>query len=61
MISLKLLLIVDKHLSQVKGKTDNDSAVLDGLAGEIVMGDFFQFLLIIERFLWNHPVNSKKI
>ncbi len=41
MISLKLLSTVDMYLSQAKGKTNNETAVLGGLALVIVMGDFY--------------------
>ncbi len=39
------------HLSQIKGKTNNDTVVLDSLASEIVMGDFYQFSLVTWRSL----------
>ncbi len=61
MVSLKLLLTVDICLGQAKGKTNNDTAVLGGLALIIVMGDFYQFPLVIGRSLWTHPVISEKI
>lgn len=40
-VSLKLLLIVDICLSQVKGKTNNDIVVLGSLALVIIMEDFY--------------------
>ncbi len=61
MVSLKLLSTVDIHLSQVKSKTNNDTTVLGGLALVIVMGDFYQFLSMVRRSLWTHPVTSEKI
>ena len=41
MVSLKLLATVDTQLSQAKGKPDNDTSVLGGLAIVILMGDFY--------------------
>ncbi len=61
MVFLKLLLTVDMHLSQAKGKTNNNIAVLSGLALVIVMGDFYQFPLVVGRSLWTHFVTSKEI
>ncbi len=49
------------HLSQAKGKTNNGTAVLDGLALVIVMGDFYQFPPVVGRSLWTHPVTSEEI
>lgn len=37
----KLLSIVDTQLNQAKGKTDNVTAVLGGLAFVILIGDFY--------------------
>lgn len=51
MVSLKLLSTVDMRLSQAKGKTHNDTAVLGGFALIIVMGDFYQFLPLVGRSL----------
>ncbi len=51
MVSLKLLSTVNMHLNQVKGKTNNDTTVLGGLALIIVMGDFYQFPLVVGRSL----------
>lgn len=61
MVSLKLLLTVDIRLSQGKGKINNDNTVLDGLAPVIIMGNFYQFSLVVERSLWTHPISGKKI
>ncbi len=61
MVSLKLLLTVDMHLSQAKGKTNNDTTVLGGLALVIVMEDFYQFPPVVRRSLWTHPIISKEI
>ncbi len=52
---------VDIYLNQVNGKTNNDIAILGGLALVIVMVDFYQFLLVLGRFLWTHPVTSEEI
>ncbi len=51
MVSLKLLSTIDRRLSQVKGKTNNDTVVLGGLTLVIVMGDFYQFPLVVGRSL----------
>ncbi len=61
MVFLKLLLTFDMHLSQAKGKTNHDIIVLAGLALVIVMGDFYQFLLVVGRSLWTHSVTSEEI
>ncbi len=61
MVSLRLLGMIYIRLSQAKGKTNNNTAVLDGLALIIVMGDFYQFLLITEQSLWTDPVTEKEI
>ena len=60
-VFLKLLLIIDICLNQVKDKTNNDMAILGGLALVIIIEDFYQFFLIVGRFLWTHLVNIKKI
>lgn len=51
MVSLKLLLIANIQLSYAKRKTDNDSTILDSLAFVIIMGDFYQYLSKVKRFL----------
>ena len=61
MVSLKLPATVDMRLSPAKDKTSNDIAVLGGLALIIVIGDFYQFPLVVERLLWNHLVIGKEI
>lgn len=61
MVSLKLLSTVDMRLSQPKGKTNNDTAVLGGLTLVIVMGDFYQFPPVVGRSLWTHPVTAAEI
>ena len=48
---LRLLGMIDMHFSQAKGKTNNDIAVLVGLALVIVMGHFYQFSSVIGQFL----------
>lgn len=57
MVSLKLLSTVDTQLSQAKGKTDNDTAILGGLALVMMMGDFYQFPPVVGRSLWNKPIS----
>ncbi len=61
MVSLKLLSTVEMRLSQAKSKTNNDTAVLDGLALMIVIRNIYQFLLVIGRSLWTHPITSEEI
>ncbi len=61
MVSLKLLSTVDMCLSQAKGKTNNDTAVLGGLALVIVMGAFYQFPPVVRRFLWTYLITSEEI
>ena len=51
MVFLKLLLIIDMHLNQGKGKTNNDTVILGSLALVIVIGDFYQFLPVVKRSL----------
>ena len=53
--------MVDIRLNQAKGKTNNDTAILGGLALVIVMGDFYQFPPILGRLLWTHLVTAAKI
>lgn len=60
-ISLRLLVTIDMHLNQTKSKTNNDIAVLDDLSLIIVMGDFYQFLPVNTRSLWNRLITKKKI
>lgn len=60
MISLKLLLKVDVQLTEAKSKTNNNNVVLGGLALIIMIGDFYQFLLRVGRFLWNKPITRNK-
>ncbi len=61
MVSLRLLEMIDMRLSQAKSKTNNDTAVLGGLALVIVMGDFYQFLPVTGRSLWIDPVTEEEI
>lgn len=49
MVSLKLLGMIDICLSQAKSKTNNNIAVLDGLALVIIIEDFYQFFFITKR------------
>ena len=60
-VSLKLLLTINICLSQEKGKTNNDTTVLSGLALIIVMGDFYQFSPVVRKSLWTNPITSKEI
>ena len=60
-ISLKLLLSVDMHLSQRKSKINNDTVVLGGLALIIVIKDFYQFPPMVGRSLKINLVTSKEI
>lgn len=60
MVSLKLLSKIDSQLSQAKGKADSDTTVLGGLALVIVIGDFYEFLPVVGRFLWNKPVTNNE-
>lgn len=50
-MSLKLLFTVDSQLRQAKGKKDNNTAVIGGLALVIMMGDFYQFSPMVGKFL----------
>lgn len=50
-VFLNLLLTIDMHLSQAKGKTNNNTTVLSGLALVIVIKDFYQFLPVVDRLL----------
>ena len=61
MVFLRLLEIIDICLSQAKGKTNNDVAILGGLALTIVMGDFYQFFPVTRQFLYTNLVTKKKI
>ena len=61
MVFLKLLSIVDMHLSQAKSKTNNNTAVLGGFALVIVIVDFYQFPPVVGRSLWTHLVTSEEI
>lgn len=60
-VFLKLQSTVEIRLSQAKGKTNNDTAVLGGLLLVIVMGDFYQFPPVVERSLWIYPITSDEI
>ena len=51
MIFLRLLGIIDIYFSQAKGKTNNDTTVLGNWILLIIIGDFYQFSLVIGRFL----------
>ncbi len=61
MVFLSLQSTVDMRLSQAKGKTNNNTAVFGDLALVIVMGDFYQFLLVVGRSLLTHPITSEEI
>ncbi len=49
------------RLSQAKGKTNKDIAVLGELALAIVMGDFYRFSPVTGRSLWTDPVTEEEI
>ena len=51
MVFLRLLGMIDIRFSQAKDKTNNNITVLGSLALIIIMGDFYQFLPVIGRFL----------
>lgn len=53
---LRLLIIVDILLSQVKEKPDIDIAIFGGLALIILMGDFYLFPPLIRK-----PLQKKAI
>lgn len=61
MVSLKLLSIVDICLNQAKSETNNDTLILGSLVLIIIIRDFYQFLLVIRRYLLIHPITSEKI
>lgn len=50
-ISLNLISLINMQLSQTKGKISKDTIILDSLTLVIVIGDFYQFLSIVERLL----------
>ena len=60
-VSLKLLGMIDMRLSQAKGKTNNDTAVLRGLPLIIVMRDFYRFSLVIGRSSWTSLITEEEI
>lgn len=51
MVYLKLIATVNPQLSQTKGKKNNDTTVFSGLTLIIMIRDFYQFLLIVEKSL----------
>lgn len=66
MMLLKLLAIVNAQLSQAKGKPNTNTAVLGRRAIVILMGDFYQFLLVIgkpfrKKAIITDEVHSKAI
>ncbi len=61
MVSLRLLGMIDMRLSQAKGQTNNDTAVLGRLALIIDMGDFYQFHPVTRRSLWTDLVTEEQI
>ena len=61
MVSLKLLATVDAQLSLAKKKSDTDMAVLGGLAIVILMGDFYQFLPVVGRPLWEKAITTDEL
>ncbi len=61
MVSLRLLGMIDIRLTQAKGKTNNDIAVLGGLGLVIVMRNFYQFPSITERSLWTCSITEEEI
>lgn len=60
-VFLRLLGMIDMRLGQAKSKTNNDNAILGGLALVIVMEDFYQFFPITGRSLWTGPITKKEI
>ena len=57
-VLLKLLATIDTQLSQAKEKPDNNTSILGGLAIAILMGDFHQFFLVLERPLWEEVITT---
>lgn len=53
MIDLKLLTSIDKHLQKVKRSAVSSITFLGGLLLVMLMRDFYQFVPVIERALWN--------
>lgn len=51
MIYLKLLSLIDSQLSKVKGKKDDNMAILGDLTFDIVIEDFYQFLPVVGKSL----------
>lgn len=58
---LKLLVIVDAQLSQVKGKPDTDTAVFDRLVIVILMGDFYKFFILVRRPFYEKAITTDKL
>lgn len=52
--------MVNIQLNYAKCKTDNDITILDSLAFVIMIEDFYQFLPIVKKFLWNKSIIIKK-
>lgn len=52
--------MINIQLNYVKCKTDNDITILDSLTFVIMIEDFYQFLPIVKKFLWNKSITIKK-
>lgn len=50
-VSLKLLSTIDFQINQLKEKKINNIAMLNSLALEIIIRDFYQFLSIVRKSL----------
>lgn len=60
MVSLDFLTTVDQYLSRSKFLYKILSTILGGLSIIIFFGNFFQFLPVIEKFLWKMSLSSYK-
>ena len=61
MISLKLLTSMDKQLYKTQEMSPNSTTVFDGLFLVILIDDFYQFVPVQARFLWNNLVENEKL
>lgn len=55
-VLLKLLTTVNTQLSQAKGKSDKNIFVLGRLVIMILIEDFYQFPLVVEKPLWEEAI-----
>ena len=61
MIDLKLLTIIDKQLQKAKSSDTSSTTFFEGLSLVVLIEDFYQFVPVTEKALWDEPYGEDEI